>query len=116
MIILHGWSYGGRIALDVIGTQPRNVVGLALFAPSGSIKDIVYYPTVLYHNVHDTVVDFMSSVSLYKQLKNSTLHSSNFNFDDNNHKCNEFVDTCVDWIMSTKWRYLYPQADNEYHV
>ena len=105
MIILHGWGYGGTIALEVMfWYRPRNVIGLALFAPRNGVDQYPddIYNCHLYHNVHDTVVDFSNSVSLYKQLKNSTLHPSNTNMDNNNHQGNEFVSACTLWILQLR--------------
>ena len=101
-ILFHGWSRGGKHALEIASMRPANLKGIATFAAAGTplhIKNIVC-PTILYHNRNDTVINVSVSEQNHSIISSSELELSNRNFGGNNHQCDEFVSHCVSWLHS----------------
>ena len=104
-VVLHGWSMGGGIALkylDIYGGNPPHIDFILLFAAAGSVKSRSSIPIVLYHNIHDSVIQSsLSDKNVHVLGKWAVLKTSDVKQDDNNHQCNEFVEDAIDIIRKS---------------
>ena len=99
-VILQGWSRGGYAALKVATLKSSELAGVAVFAAAGSPDGLerIRCPTLLFHNQEDRMVPFNVSEENQQRIARSTLLKSDA-VGGNNHQCNEFVLSCVDWVQ-----------------